>query len=274
MPAIAPAPARVTRVRPSTDMRRHRAAPLGRCLYCLATGGPGVPLTEEHLVPRALGGRLTLRDAVCEPCRRLTGRREQETLEREFAVPRTLLALKRRRARAQGPSRLPAVVFEGDDMAPATLPEHAFPRTFRLPAFEPAGLLAGVDRTTTPPRTDFVACTLNLGTPTRATVAAAPPLPDPVAYAHSIAKWAYALAVAERGLDCCDTQAMRDLMRGGRDDAFTFVGSASDRAPASRQWLHDVALHERDGWLVATLALFASAGMAPYEVVIGRSTRR
>ena len=265
--------ARVTRTareRPSTDMRRVRHAPLGRCMYCLAPGGPGIVLTEEHLVPRALGGRPTLRDAVCEPCRRTTGRREQLTLDREFAVPRTLLALKRRRARAQGPSRLPAVALEGAADAPVALPVDAFPRTFALPVFERAGLLAGADRAATPPRLDFVACTLALGPVVRRTVAAPPPLPDPGAYAHAIAKWAYALAVAERGLDCCDAQPMRDLMLGRRDDAFAFVGSAPDRVPPTRQWLHDVAVDERDGWLVATLALFASAGMAPYEVVIGR----
>ena len=255
-------------------MRRLRPAPLGRCMYCLAPGGLSVVLTEEHLVPRALGGRLTLRDAVCEPCRRITGRREQLTLDREFAVPRTLLALKRRRARATGPSHLPAVVLEGHGTAPLARDVDAFPRTFSLPVFEPAGLLAGVDRGATPPRIAFASCTLALGTSKRRTVAAPPPLPDPLAYAHSIAKWAYALAVAERGLDCCDTQAMRDLMLGRRDDAFAFVGTPRDGAPASRAWLHDVAFHERDGWLVATLALFASAGMTPYEVVVGRSNGR
>jgi hypothetical protein len=248
-------------------MRRIRHAALGRCMYCLATS---VPLTEEHLVPRALGGRLTLRDAVCEPCRRITGRHEQATLDREFAVPKTLLALKRRRARAKGPGRLPAVVVEGHGAAPVTLPSDAFPRAFALPAFERAGLLAGVDRSAAPPAIDFVACTLNLGTVALRTTAAAPPLPDPCAYAHSIAKWAYALAVAERGPQCADTQSMRDLMLGRRDDVFAFVGSSPDRAAASGEWLHDIALLERDGWLVATLALFASAGMAPYEVVIGR----
>lgn len=267
--------ARDARGRPSTQMRRLRPAPLGRCMYCLAPGGPGVVLTEEHLVPRALGGRLTLRDAVCEPCRRITGLREQSTLDREFAVPKTLLALKRRRARAKGPNRLPSVALEGDDCpASATLSADAFPRTFSLPVFEPAGLLAGIDRTATLPRFDFVACNLNLGTPVRATVAAAPSLPDPAAYARSIAKWAWALCVAERGLDCCDAQPIRDLLLGRRDDVFAFVGTPADRAPASREWLHDVAFHERDGWLVATLALFASAGMLPYEVVIGRSPRR
>ncbi len=239
---------------------------MGRCLYCLATG---VALTEEHLIPRALGGRLTLRDAVCEPCRRATGRLEQLTLDREFAVPKTLLALKRRRARGHGPSRLPAVVLLGDDAATTTLTAETYPRGFSLPTFAPAGLLAGIDRAGGPPRIEFVDCTLNLGTPTRHQVAAPPSMPEPRAYAWAIAKWAYALAVAERGLDGFDTQAMRDLMLGRRDDVFAFVGTPTSRADASGEWLHDFTLRECDGWLTVTLALFASAGMVPYEVVVG-----
>jgi len=230
-------------------------------MYCLVTG---VPRTVEHLIPQALGGRLTLRDAVCEPCRRLTGRLEQATLEREFLVPRTLLALKRRRARAQGPSRLPPVVLAGD-AGPSTHTADTFPRGFSLPAFEPAGRPGAAAA----PRIDFVACRLNLGTPSRQATAAAPPLADPQAYAQSIAKWAYALAVAERGLHCCDTQPMRALLRGQRDDVFAFVGTPARRANAAREWLHDFAVHDDGARLVVTLALFASAGMTPYEVVIG-----
>ena len=235
-------------------------------MYCLDAG---VPRTEEHLIPHALGGRLTLRDAVCEPCRRITGRLEQATLDREFLVPKTLLALKRRRARGKGPSRLPSVTLAGDD-ARSTLAADAFPRSFSLAAFEPAGLLSGLDRSNTPPRTAFVDCRLNLGTPRRQTVAATVPLSDPHAYATAIAKWAYALAVAERGLDCCDTQPMRDLLLGRRHDAFAFVGTPLPRASAPREWLHDFALRENGAWLTVTLALFASAGMTPFEVVIGR----
>lgn len=257
---------RASGARPSTAMRLVRHAPLGRCLYCLASG---VPLTEEHLIPQALGGRLTLRDAACEPCRRLTGRLEQLTLAREFAVPKTLLALKRRRARGKGPARLPAVAVDGDDDGGALTPD-TFPRTFSLPAFEPPGLLADVDRSIAPPRVDFVACHLNLGSPTRQARALAPPMADPHAYAYSIAKWAYALAVAERGLDGCDTQPLRDLMLGRRDDPFAFVGTRSPREPASREWLHAATLHDDGPWLTLRLALFASAGMPPYEIVIGR----
>jgi len=248
-------------------MRALRSAPLARCMYCLASG---VPRTEEHLIPRALGGRWTLRDAVCEPCRRLTGRLERATLDREFVVPRTLLALKRRRARGKGPSRLPAVTLAGDP-TPSVLTPADFPRSFSLAAFETAGLQAGVDRANAPPRVDFVECHLNLGTPTRRTVAARSPLADPHACAYAIAKWAYSLAVAERGLDGFDTQPMRDLMLGRRGDVFNFTGTPTPRAGASRAWLHDFELRHDGPWLMVRLALFASAGMTPHEVVVGAS---
>jgi len=241
-------------------MRPLRSAPLACCMYCLSTG---VARTEEHLIPQALGGRLTLRDAVCEPCRRFTGRLEQLTLDREFVVPRTLLALKRRRARGKGPGRLPAVAVVGGDAGTPLTPD-TFPRTFSLPTFE-----FGADPAE-PPRIEFVDCHLNLGTPTRQARAAPAPLADPAAYAYAIAKWAYALAVAQRGLDCCDTRAMRDLMLGRRTDVFAFVAMPSPRAEASREWLHDFALREEGPWLTARLALLASAGMTPYDVVIGR----
>jgi hypothetical protein len=256
------------RTRPSTTMRLVRHAALGRCMYCLAAG---VPLTEEHLIPRALGGRLTLRDAVCEPCRRLTGRLEQRTLDREFAVPKTLLALKRRRARGKGPSRLPPVILQGHDAATATLTATDFPRTFSLPVFGPAGLLARADRAASPPRLEVVACTLALGTPRRRNVAAALPLADPAAYGYAIAKWAYALAVAERGLEQDGVHPLRDLLLGRRDDVFAFVGNPASGEPAGRDALHASSMQEVDGWLTLRLALFASAGMTPYEIVIARA---
>ncbi len=249
-------------------MRLVRHAPLRRCMYCLAAG---VPLSEEHLIPRSLGGSATLRDAVCEPCRVFTGRLEQATLEREFAVPKTLLALKRRRARAKGPARLPPVALAGDAAGtPLALDEGSYPRRFSLPLFDEAGLLAGVDRADAAPHVTFAPCHLRLGIPTRDHVAAPPALPDPPAYALSIAKWAYAMAVATDGLDACDMTAMRDLLAGRRHDVFNFVGTAHPRRAAAREWLHGATAGDNGPWRTMVLALLGSAGLPPYEVVVGR----
>ena len=255
-------------------MALRRYAPLGRCMYCLATG---VRLTEEHLIPKSLGGRLTLRDAVCEPCRVRTGSLEQLTLDRDFAIPKTLLAMKRRRARKKGPRRLPAFDAPADAAASSLAAEAAaspsaacYPRTFTLPAFARAGLLAAEDRATTPPRIDFVVCRLQIGTVRNEIAAPRRMLADPFAFGYSIAKWAYGLAVAERGLACCDTRAIRQLLSGERCDVFNFVGSCEASEPGQRGSLHSVTLRERDGWLAVLVHVLGSAGMRPYEVAIGR----
>ncbi len=258
-------------------MRVHRYRPLGQCMYCLAAG---VKLSEEHVVPRSLNGTLTLRDSVCDPCRIRTGRREQAALAADLVVPRILLALKRRRARKKGPRRLPAVVLANGDANDAAcgsirldLNANDYPRSFSLPGFEPAGMLAGVDRASGAQGARRIACRLDVGPRHAAGDALACSTADPADFAWSLAKWAYSFAVAERGLACCDMRAMRQLMAGERDDVFNFVGGpgADTGAPAARGALHALALVERDGWLIVDVALFACAGMAPYRVVVGAS---
>jgi hypothetical protein len=262
-------------------MAPRRYIPLGRCMYCLAAG---VKLSEEHLIPKSLGGCVTLRDAVCEPCRIATGRLEQATLDRDFLVPKTLLALRRRRARGKGPGRLPRVsVFavagldsdvdvDGgvDDLPPELeLSASEFPRTFALPTFDPAGLLRVADPPTPSPRVHYVTCRLQVGTPTRDAIATTRPLADPHAYGYSLAKWAYGYAVAERGLACCDLRAIRQLLAGERDDVFNFVGTPHPLEPGARNSLHSLSLRENGEWLTVILNVLGSAGMPPYEVVIG-----
>jgi len=270
-------------------MRVRRYAPLGRCMYCLATG---VALTEEHLIPKALGGKLTWRDSVCEPCRVRTGRLEQATLDRDFAIPKTLLALKRRRARKSGPRRLPPVALMagsdggGDDSATAphgdrvatALSAARYPRSFALPVFAPAFLLEDplASQAPIPARSarasapiGFATGRLDIGKPAEETIALVRPLADPQAFAFSLAKWAYALAVAERGLACCDLRAIRQLLAGERDDVFSFVGNPDPLEPPETAQLHSFVLRERAGWLTVSLGLFGSAGVPPYEIVIG-----
>jgi hypothetical protein len=63
---------------------------------------------------------------------------------------------------------------------------------------------------------------------------------------------------------------LRDLMLGRRDDVFAFVGNPASSPFAARDALHEASMHELDGWLTLRLALFACAGMRPYEIVIAR----
>jgi hypothetical protein len=47
----------------------HTYPPVGHCIYCHTTNGP---LTDEHIIPFALNGRIVLPQSSCETCRRKT----------------------------------------------------------------------------------------------------------------------------------------------------------------------------------------------------------
>lgn len=48
--------------------------PVGKCIYCAAP--PPAVLTDEHIIPLALGGEHLLLKASCKPCEKITGRFE------------------------------------------------------------------------------------------------------------------------------------------------------------------------------------------------------
>ena len=71
MPAI-PVPHRMT------------IGPVNRCIYCGATG---VELTDEHIVPKGIGGRLELLQSSCVPCQRKIQPMEDELMNVPFERP-------------------------------------------------------------------------------------------------------------------------------------------------------------------------------------------
>lgn len=54
---------------PQKMTRRHTYNTYGKCIYC---GAEGVPLTDEHIIPEALGGELIIKEASCDVCQRQT----------------------------------------------------------------------------------------------------------------------------------------------------------------------------------------------------------
>lgn len=75
---------------------RHLPSP-GKCIYCGATG---VKLTDEHVIPYALGKDATILDkACCETCQKIIQRYEQEVLKKQLGVFRAMVEAPTRRPR-------------------------------------------------------------------------------------------------------------------------------------------------------------------------------
>jgi len=61
---------------------------IGRCIYC---GKQKEKLTDEHVIPYALGGSVVLKNASCENCRDITSRHEANPLSKHWAEVRAFL---------------------------------------------------------------------------------------------------------------------------------------------------------------------------------------
>jgi hypothetical protein len=60
------------RITPSGNRLRNagRFIPMGQCIYCL--NEEGTPLSDEHIVPACLGGKVILPKASCKKCSGVT----------------------------------------------------------------------------------------------------------------------------------------------------------------------------------------------------------
>jgi hypothetical protein len=116
MPAI-PVPHRMT------------IGPVNRCIYCGATG---VELTDEHIVPKGIGGRLELLQSSCVPCQRKIQPVEDELMNVPFQPARRAHNL-----RGQGKRGRPITIRHKATNEILSIPVADFPVYYPLAKFLP-----------------------------------------------------------------------------------------------------------------------------------------
>ncbi|PTR05191.1 MULTISPECIES: HNH endonuclease [unclassified Novosphingobium] len=106
---------------------------IGFCIFC---GGPGT--TRDHIVPEALGGRHTIANSSCEPCRdRLNREIDQPVLKRFLHAARLTYGVPRNRSRKPDKYlKLMVAPHEGGELEVLSLPLKFMPKRFMLPVFE------------------------------------------------------------------------------------------------------------------------------------------
>jgi hypothetical protein len=255
--------------------------PVGRCIYCRTTDGP---LTDEHVLPRGLKGKLVLLKASCVKCQRIINTFENVLLHESWGSTRTQLDLpsynkKKRRRTARVELRY------GGATTTREVPIADAPAFIALPYWLPPGYFTGVKA----PDGHFVArpafclVTANAGALDQLrdqTLATGMRVPLPVStysLARLLAKIAYGYIVYTYGLDQLAEVFVLPGIMGERQDLAWWVGgsepSVLDSAiPYSPPGLHDVA-HTVEGDLVQVfIRLFAKLNpRAPeYVVIVGR----
>jgi hypothetical protein len=115
-----------------------RFEPVGHCIYCGSTSD----LSEEHIIPFALGGNLILPESSCATCRDITSKIETKVL-RGFMLPaRTVAGFPTRHPRKR-PTHFQLEAGRGGENLLLSLEASEFPALLPLPVFPPAGFLTG-----------------------------------------------------------------------------------------------------------------------------------
>ncbi len=259
----------------SLELQARKYPSFGKCIFCGATDD----LTDEHIVPEAISGlgEILIQNGSCRKCNNFANEAyEQAAMKADFLPVRHMLQLRRkRRGKKTQPRKMPPVSYTaevdavGGDGFDVDLPPENYPPIFQFIVHEPAGILAGIDRSgaISSNRWGLLHLGLKSAPPGRVVTR----LPMSIgATERVVAKMAYFYAVAERGLDNFDCAGLLDVLSGRRDDILNFVGSilVPEKLPMLR--LHKFYFRKRGELTTVLVHLFASFGGPIHEVVIGK----
>ncbi len=246
---------------------------VGRCIYC----GTSAKLSDEHVIPRGLGGNLVLARASCPRCAEITSRFERNILRSpQVLALRAAFGLPTYHPKNRPDTFRLTVTRNGEDEV-LEVPTHQTLLGFPSPNFPPPGFLSGASVrgiSVTGIGLELVGglSPKALSQMHKAEGLAVEVKFSSVAFAQLLAKISYGSAVAMLGLDSMEEVFVLPSILAQRDDIGTWVGcppGAFDEEPGQIRDLHEVRiLQNQSRTLMAVVRLFRGV---QYQVIIGRT---
>lgn len=117
-----------------------RVAPVGSCIYCGTSEGR---LTEEHIIPKGLGGTLVLPQASCDACARVTSQFEMRVLRGFMDRGRQAMGIKGRKTHKRAAAgKLTQTLIQADEsLVKLEVPWDEGLKIMHLPVFLPPRFL-------------------------------------------------------------------------------------------------------------------------------------
>lgn len=251
------------------------------CIYCGSTVG----LSDEHIIPLGLGGRLILPKASCATCREATSKFERICLHTMYGPLRLLYDLPTRR-KGDRPETLPLKVkrTQDHDWEYTPVAQERFPFLITFPQFDLPGALTGAAESAAAgpvttrlwirgasPSHNFEELLQDLTLQLRVHSLMPESKADVPAFCSLLAKIGHAFAVAETGVRSFSSPVARYATGSELSRCLHYIGSRSeDEAPSAS--LHEVSFLDPlpDGSLVVRIRLLARLGTPTYFVIIGK----
>lgn len=249
---------------------------VGRCIYC---GSDEPPLSDEHIIPFGIGGRLLLPNASCETCRNATSKTETKFQNLMIGPFRSSMRFPKRNGKGK-PRRGRLELTLGTPEKPLgkkLIPASEWPHILPLPLLPAPSLLFGPWRQS--PKISLVCHTDKLD-PLRAKYgpARSPEYRwDIPTFAAVLAKIAHSFAFAEAGgdeLSTFDLFLPRIIIDGARAIPTDFVGGTM-KPLANVNTLHQLALwtglseKAQKQYLAVGVRLFSYMPSPAYQVIVG-----
>ncbi len=250
-------------------LRKGNLRTVGRCIYCWPKKTVTTSLSDEHIVPRGLGGDQFLKDASCEDCRNITQSFEREVINGTFWILRVLHDIRNKGKKHPKPP-VKIIGSDGENRV-IHLPQEEIPVAVALPLFGPAKLLKNYYGDKSNP--EGVWTMINPECAENAPKLGIYGMPMNLArksFSRMLCKIAHCNAVQELGLDGF-TPLLCDLIKGEEDDYTKYVGVESPPYPKRYKSVHLIALYDRLDPMVTMVQLFASVGAPGYHVVTGHA---
>jgi hypothetical protein len=252
------------------------------CIYC----GSKVDLTDEHVMPYALGGNLVLKKSSCRECAKETGKLEQRLLRGHWWPYRLCLGLPSRTSHKEIRD-LPIKIIcsdntEIDGFLPVALQTIAL-----ILDFDPPSLLSNEIRDDIPNAARLFMTTLGQF-PNSALVNGDKYILNmnekiniPINYDASdlcrfLAKVAHGYAISRRGINACSEYFLCSIILGNTIGSQTYIGATSNSYIALEiskiNGLHAIIDNENNGYLSVYIQLFRSSVYTSpiYEVIVGK----
>lgn len=251
----------------------YRPSP-GRCIYCPSI----VHLTDEHIIPQSLGGRLVLRASSCENCRRITSTFEQAVTRETYWPLRLRLGLKgSRKHKRSRPTHWSGILQDEDRIEITAIEVSKLPLIYCVPEIEQPGIYCGAPLTTGNPKIE-----LKLRG-SREELAKLLKEQDAgrfeivfefqwVPFLRMIAKICHAYAVSVVGLDGIDFY-LPPLIRGETAELAHFVGGIGSSNNALRppsDLALDITYINDIPHLVGRCTIFGEDLFPTYQAVVGK----
>ena len=259
---------------PNLILAAKKFEPVGHCIYCGSTD----LLSDEHIVPYALGGNLELPKASCEKCRKITAKFEGRVLRGSMWAVRTILNVQSRRPHAR-PTKGKLTISRDGKEEIVWLPITEYPVALAFPIFAPPTVFGG--NKVSGINVQRVAL-IQFGGPPLAEVKERFGADDAyvtqtykvMEFARLIAKivYSFAFALEAEGLIKYEESPVVRAILGETEDIGHWVGSYTDPLEALPGVLHDVKIlrHEDLGLIAGQIKLFADSQSPRYGAILGK----